>query len=98
MSPHAGKAGGLGYQGLAGLTYSPWMAAKNHQLAGSSSPRCIILPTPLAYHSRSGLLKSPPEFQALLRTRVAIRISPCRLFEMARQRSVRPLSNSTGLA
>src|SRR5262249_35762476 len=66
------RSGFFTYQSVLGLTHSPWMAAKNHQLVGSSSLRFIIAPTPRAYQSRSGLLKSPPCAHAFLRTKVAM--------------------------
>src|SRR5579862_2261992 len=72
MNPQSGNAGGLTYHAVFGFTYSPCIAAKNHQLAGSSSERLIIFPTAFAYHSRSGFLKSPPLFHAFLRMKLAI--------------------------
>src|SRR6516225_11505649 len=51
------------------------MAAKNHQLEGSASARVCIAPTPLAYHSRSGLSNGPFLFQAFARVNFAIRRS-----------------------
>src|SRR5262245_62307803 len=67
MNPHPGNCPGL----LVGVTYSPWMAAKNHQLALSSSARAIMARTPIANQCRSLLLNVPPEFQALLRVKFA---------------------------
>src|SRR4051794_17678115 len=57
---------------LAGETYSPWMAAKNHQLAGSSSALAIMARTPVAYQCKSVLPNVPPDFHALLRVYVAM--------------------------
>src|SRR5262249_3440147 len=67
MCPHPGKLPGS----LLGVTYSPWMAATNHQLAVPSSGRAIMARTPTAYQCRSALLNVPPEFQALLRIKFA---------------------------
>ncbi len=54
------------------LTYWPWMAAKNHQLLGSSRARACIDSTPLAYQNRSRFAKVPPFIQAFLRVKVAM--------------------------
>src|SRR4029450_6267 len=55
---------------LSAVTYSPWIAAKNHQLAVSFRARAIMARTPIAYQWRSWLSKVPPSFQALLRVKV----------------------------
>src|SRR5262245_22651621 len=67
MCPQPGNSPGS----LLGVTYSPWMAAKNHQLAVLLSARAIMARTPIAYQCRSALLKVPPAFQAFLRVKVA---------------------------
>ena len=55
-----------------GSRYWPWMAAKNHQLFGSSRARACIDSTPLAYQKRSRFAKVPLFIQAFLRVKVAM--------------------------
>jgi len=52
---------------LWGVTYSPCIAAKNHQLDESFSFRDCIAPTAFAYHKRSVLARVPPLFHASAR-------------------------------
>lgn len=52
--------------------YSPWIAAKNHQLCAESNERDFRTPTPLAYQRRSGLSKVPSLFHALRRVYMAM--------------------------
>lgn len=78
------------------VRYSPWIAAKNHQLDESLSARACIAPTPFAYHKRSVLAKVPPLFQAFARVYAAIDPS-IRIEEIGEEYMARMRFYATGI-